>query len=133
MVTGVISDPIGDLLIRLKNSAMSGKTSTLVPKSRVRERILSILKDAGMIEGIEEKEIKGKPIFEVTLHPGHHALENLSRVSSPGRRLYVKAREIPRPLSGRGLVVISTPFGIMTGKEASKKGVGGEILIAETL
>lgn len=133
MVTGITSDPIGDLLIRLKNAARSGRSSTVVPKSRLRQAILVILKDEGLIGGFKEKEIKEKPILEVTLISKRRAVENLSRVSTPGRRLYVKAREIPRPLMGRGLVVVSTPKGIMTGDDARKKGVGGEILIAESL
>lgn len=129
----VVTDPIGDLLVRLRNAAKVDHDRVVVPQSRLKAAILQIFKKEGVIEEVEEKIIHTKKWLEVTLKERDKAkvMPTFVRVSSPGRRIYVKAKDIPRPLKGMGLVVLSTPHGLMTGREASKKGVGGEILFWE--
>jgi len=129
----MITDPIADLLVRLTNAAAARREKLVVPHSAMKAAILTILAREGVVASASEKLVKGKKIIEVALPGGEHGrlFPEFVRRSKPGRRLYVKAKEIPRPLKGYGLVILSTPQGILTGKEAHRRGVGGELLFTE--
>ena len=126
----VVSDPISDFLIRLKNASRAELEEFSAPHSKIKEQIARILKEEGFIwsyETIEEnnhKLIKAKPRYS-----GHTpALTDLKRVSRPGLRHYVGCKEIPKVLGGMGVAILSTPQGVMAGHTARKKNIGGELL-----
>ena len=121
-----VIDPVGDLLARIRNAFLVGKDSLLVPHSKMKETVLKILEQHGYIEGFEVKEDKVL-LLEIRLNPG--AIEDLERISKPGRRIYASKQEIPRVKGGRGTVVISTSKGVMDGESARKEGLGGELLL----
>ena len=126
------TDPIADMLTRIRNANMIGASHTLVPSSKTKISIIKVLKDEGFIENYEV--IKGETpqrVIKTQLkytNENEPVLKGLKRVSKPGLRVYVKNGEIPRVYGGLGVAVISTPQGIMTGKQAWKKGIGGEVL-----
>ncbi len=129
----MLTDPIADLLTRLRNASKVGKERAVVPYSRMKAAILAILAKEGVIVQVEEKLLGRNKVLEVALLSQDRAVivPEFIRVSKPGRRIYVKVKDIPRPLDGYGIVILSTPLGLMTGKEARRKGVGGEILFKE--
>jgi len=129
----MISDPIADLLVRLRNAQAVRREKIVLPHSNMKAAILGILHKEEVIAGFTEKLVRGKKVLEVTLPSTSQnvSVPDFVRVSKPGRRMYIKAKDIPRPLRGYGLVVLSTPHGIMTGKEARRRGVGGELLFKE--
>lgn len=129
----MVNDPIADLLVRLRNAQAVRRETMMVPHSNVKAAILSILQKEGVVADCAEKLVHGKKALEVTFAPLDRdgVVPEFVRVSKPGRRMYVKAKDIPRPLKGFGLVVLSTPKGIMTGKEAHQRGLGGELLFKE--
>ena len=120
-----MTDTIADLLVRLNNGTLAGKESVHVPYSRTKGAILAVLKEEGYIG--EYKEEKDSGDFVVGLEGVKKSFIKMSRVSTPGRRVYIKSREIRRP-KGYGTVVISTPKGILSGFKARKVGVGGEVI-----
>jgi len=127
----MISDPIADMLTRLRNGLMVRHASVLVPASRTKLALAKILKEEGFIDDFEV--IRGKPakIIKVTLRYRNKAqsyVTGLERVSRPGLRVYVGRREIPRVFGGLGIAILSTPQGVMTGQEAWKRKLGGELL-----
>lgn len=126
-----VSDPIADLLTRVRNALAVRKSIVIVPASKMKMEILSILKKRGYISDFKEIKNQFKEI-EISLKYEKDGrtpiITEVIRVSKPGRRIYTKKDEIPRILQGKGLVVISTSSGIMSGDEAKKKGLGGEIL-----
>ena len=126
-------DPIADLLVRLRNAQAVHRDKVVLPHSNMKTAILTILHKEGVVVGFGEKLVRGKKVLEVTLPAQDRKamVPDFVRVSKPGRRMYVKAKDIPRPLKGYGLVVLSTPQGIMTGKEAHRRGLGGELLFKE--
>ena len=125
-----LSDPIADFLTRLRNSAVAKKAETNAPYSKVKVEIARILKQEGYISGYEidtkgdfpEIRIENKFVNRVS------AIRGLKRVSRPGLRRYVGSQEIPRVLGGLGISILSTPRGILSGREAKKQNVGGELL-----
>lgn len=121
-----ITDPISDMLTRIRNAYAVGKDSTTMQASKMKEAVLSILKENGYIEDYKND---GK-IITVTLKYENEkpVVSKLERVSKPGRRMYVKKDEIPTVLSGRGITIISTSKGIVTGQEAKKQSLGGELI-----
>jgi len=124
-----LSDPIADFLTRLRNSAQAAKAETVVPFSKIKVEIARILKQEGYIADYEVStgaatEIKVTHKF-VNRAP---ALTGMKRISRPGLRRYVGSQEIPRVLGGLGVAILSTPRGILTGREAKKQNVGGELL-----
>ena len=125
------TDPIADLLTRIRNAVMVGKTEVSVPVSKQKVAVAKELKKAGYLFGVKVEE--GKPrgtIFIQINKPGENAnITEISRVSRPGRRVYVKSTEIPKVKSGRGMVLVSTSKGVMSGKEAVKQKLGGELLL----
>ncbi len=129
----MIYDPIADLLTRIRNGVRAHHDSIEVePLSKMKLRILDILKREGFIEGYEvlEQERGGKcRVYLKYDESGHPVIEDLQRVSKPSRRVYVNKNEVPWVRNGLGIAVISTSQGLMTDREARRKGVGGELLL----
>ena len=132
-----VTDPIADMLTRLRNGVLAGHTTVSVPNSKLKLSIAQILKDEGFIEGFEVADGgdgKGKSVIRVKLkyvglrREKHPVMTGLVRVSHSGRRVYVGKDEIPWVLSGMGVAILSTPKGVMTGQRARVLGVGGEVL-----
>lgn len=121
------TDPIADMLTRIRNGIMSGKSEVTVPHSKLKAAVAEILSANGYVGKVSTVEENGFKNLSINLN-GKNQPESLVRVSKPGRRIYAKVSEIPSVRTGRGLVIMSTPAGIMTGKEARTKGVGGELI-----
>jgi small subunit ribosomal protein S8 len=121
------TDPIADMLTRIRNGIMSKKSEVVIPHSKLKAAIAEILYANGYVGKVSVKEENGFKQLSINLD-GKTQPESLVRVSKPGRRIYAKVSEIPSVRTGRGLVIMSTPAGIMTGKEARTKGVGGELI-----
>lgn len=123
-------DPIADLLVRIKNAQAAGHETLAVPFSKVKLNLLKILENNGLIESLERKGVKSKERIEVGLkyHQGAPAIAGLKRISCPGQRIYLGAKKIRPVKQGYGLTIVSTSQGLMTGLEAKKKKLGGEIL-----
>ncbi len=131
-----VSDPIADMLTRIRNGVMAGHSSVAMPNSKLKLAIAGILKEEGYVEDFEVAE-GAKPSHKVlrlrlkymgerkTRRP---VIAGLERISRPGRRIYTKKSEIPWVLSGLGVAILSTPKGVMTGQRARQIGVGGEVL-----
>ncbi len=127
----MITDPVGDLIIRLKNAGAVKHASVSLPFSNFKLAIAEKLKDAGYVTGVDKKGKKVKKTLEVTLKynaDGTPFIEGVKRVSKPGRRMYKSVHEIMRVRYGHGSLILSTPQGIKTDKEARKEKVGGEAL-----
>lgn len=124
------SDPIADLLTRIKNAYMARHQRVEVPYSKIKEQIAQVLKREGYLKDVALGEDNGKKILEMGLlyEDGQPAIVELKRVSKPGLRIYVGRRKIPKVLSGLGTTILTTSQGIMTGREAKKKNVGGEVI-----
>ena len=125
------TDQIADLITRIRNAIAVGKTEIRVPTSKLKLAVANALVKARYIDAVETESAKPRDILHVTInHPDQNArISEIAKVSKPGRRVYVNATEIPKVKSGRGIVLISTSKGIMTGSEAVKAKLGGEILI----
>ena len=126
-----VSDPIADILTRIRNAIMARHDSVLIPASRMKLSITRILKEEGFINDYEV--VKGKPHQVIKIHlkysdKNQPVLSGLERISKPGLRVYVQRKEIPRIYGGLGIAVLSTPKGVMTGQQAWRQGVGGELL-----
>ena len=126
-----VSDPIADMLTRIRNAIMARHDFVLVPASRMKLSIARILKKEGFIADYEV--LRGKPHRIIKLHLKYDdnnqpILSGLERVSKPGLRVYVEQKEIPRVYGGLGLAILSTSNGVMTGKQAWRRGIGGELL-----
>jgi small subunit ribosomal protein S8 len=127
----MMTDPVADMLTRLRNAAMAKHPSAVIPRSKVKEQIAAILKREGYITDYEVLTDSPQGSIKVTLKYGENrtpALSGLKRVSKPGLRVYKGRTEIPRVLGGLGTVIISTPKGLMTGRDAWRQNVGGEVL-----
>jgi small subunit ribosomal protein S8 len=123
------TDPIADMLTRIRNTAMLNRTTVEVPYSKFKAAVADILLQSGYLSDVSETGDSFKVLkLELAAENGELKVKQLSRISKPGRRLYAKADEIPTPLSGRGLVIISTSGGVMSGSEAKKRGLGGELI-----
>ncbi|MDQ6929601.1 MAG: 30S ribosomal protein S8 [Candidatus Eremiobacteraeota bacterium] len=128
---GVITDPIADLLTRIRNGNTSNHKTVDVPASKMKMAVVQILKDEGFITDFERHEEGPQGVIRVTLKYGpekEKVITGLRRISRPGLRVYTNKTEIPRVLGGLGLVIMSTSRGIMSGKRAKKEGCGGEVL-----
>jgi small subunit ribosomal protein S8 len=125
-----VTDPIADMLTRIRNAIMADHDSVLVPSSKIKLSIIKILEEEGFIDRYEV--LKGKPQTMMKIHlkytDGQPAILGLERASRPGLRAYVERREIPRVYGGLGITILSTSKGIMTGQEAWQQHLGGEIL-----
>jgi len=125
------TDPIADLLTRIRNANMVGKTEVRVPTSKIKKVVAEQLVKNNYLAAVKLEDGKPRGTLVVTLaKPGQNCpISEIARISKPGRRVYVAATEIPRVKSGRGIVLISTSQGVMTGYEAVKKKLGGELLL----
>ena len=127
----MMTDPIADMLTRLRNAITAGHTSVVMPASRLKTDIARVLRDEGYIRGFDVQEDKGKRMLRIQLrYSGRKqpVMLGLKRVSRPGLRVYSKRADIPRVYGGVGTAILSTPRGVMTGEQARRQGVGGEIL-----
>ena len=125
-----VTDPIADMLTRIRNAIMAGHDDVPVPSSTIKLAITKILKEEGSIERYEILKGQPWPMIKISLKytDDQPAILGLERVSKPGLRVYVERRKIPRVYGGLGIAILSTPKGIMTGKEAWRQHLGGEIL-----
>ena len=126
-----MTDPLGDMLTRIRNGQMRRKSVVNVPASNMRGRVLDVLKEEGFIRAYERQEKdNNKSEFEVQLkyHEGEPVIRTISRVSKPGRRVYSSVRDLPRVSNGLGILIVSTPKGVMTDHQARAANVGGEVL-----
>ncbi len=126
-----VTDSIADMLTRIRNGIRARHARVDMPGSKLKAEIARILKDEGYISNFKVAEEGKKKVLRVFLRygtDGESVISTIDRVSKPGRRVYVGAREIPKVLGGLGVNIMSTPRGVMTGKSARKAGVGGEVL-----
>lgn len=127
----MVIDPIADLIVRLKNAGAIRKASVSVPHSAFKHAIAEKLRDVGYIKTVEKKGKKARKILDVTLRyddKGSHIIHGVKRISKPGRRVYKSVLEIVPVKYGHGALILSTPKGIKTDKEARKEKIGGEAL-----
>jgi len=123
-------DSIADMLTRIRNSQMVHKPVVMIPHSKVKRSIADILVKEGFVSSVEDVEEKGRKKLKITLKyvENQPVIQELKRISSPGRRIYVGAKRLPHVYDNLGLAIISTSQGLMTNKEARKKKVGGEVI-----
>jgi len=127
-----VTDPIGDLLTRIRNGQLRGMAKIKSPNSKLRIRILDVLQAEGFIRGYAEVEFKGSGRKELEIelkyHEGQPVIRELKRVSTPGRRVYASVTDLKPHRNGLGVAIVSTPQGVMTDTSAREKNVGGEVL-----
>jgi len=126
-----LTDPVADMLTRIRNAIRARHQKVDVPSSKLKTEIARILKEEGFIANFKPTEEEGHKVLRLYLKYGNNneaAISNLDRVSRPGCRVYVRRTEIPRVLGGLGINILTTPRGVMTGRQARKEGVGGELL-----
>ena len=126
-----VTDPIADMLTRIRNGIQARRQRVDMPASKLKVEVARILKEEGYITNFKVSEEGKKRVLRVTLRygtDGVSAISTLDRVSKPGRRVYAGAKEIPRILGGLGVNILTTPRGVVTGKQARRMGVGGEVL-----
>ena len=125
-----MSDPIADMLIRIRNAQMVGHVETVMPASRLKVSIAKVLKDEGYIEdfALRENGIRKELAIALKYYAGRPVIERLERVSKPGLRVYKGRDDIPRVMNGLGVAILSTSRGVMTDRKARADGVGGEVL-----
>lgn len=125
-----MSDPISDMLTRIRNAQLASKAMVAMPSSKVKVAIVKVLKEEGFVEDFVVRENAGKPTLEISLkyYAGRPVIERIDRVSRPGLRVYRGANDIPRVMNGLGVAIVSTPKGVMTDRRARASHVGGEVL-----
>jgi small subunit ribosomal protein S8 len=125
-----MSDPIADMLTRIRNAQRVDKVSVSMPASKLKLAIAKVLEDEGYIDGFNVSGADGKPELEIGLkyYAGRPVIERLERVSKPGLRIYKGRDDLPKVLNGLGVAIISTPQGVMTDRKARAVGVGGEVI-----
>ena len=126
-----ISHPIGDMVTRIRNGQNAGKEYVSVPKSKLRAAVLNVLKEEGFITDFREEKIddnRANLVIELKYVNGNGAIQEITAVSKPGRRVYSSCAKMPRVLNGLGIAVVSTPNGVMTDHKARLMNVGGEVL-----
>ena len=125
-----LTDPLGDMLTRIRNGLQAKKDSVLTPSSKLRVRVLDVLQREGYIRGYTSEEVGGHDGLRIELKyfEGQPAIRHVSRVSKPGRRVYSGSKELPRVRNGLGITIVSTPRGVLSDAEAREANVGGEIL-----
>jgi small subunit ribosomal protein S8 len=140
--TGLINDSIGDMLTRIRNACLAKKTTITLPFTRINEQIAQILEKEGFIQSYQtalDPQVSGSGLTLIVrlkyrskaIYRGkkkESCITNLKRISKPGLRIYANSREIPRILGGTGIVILSTPSGVLTDREARLKGIGGELI-----
>lgn len=124
-----MTDPISDMLARIRNATLARKVEVVVPHSSVKAKLAAILVREGYLGGLEEVATPHRSLkLKLTYRNGQPAIRSLKRISTPGRRSYVKHVELPQVLSGFGLAIVSTSRGLMTNREAREQRVGGEVI-----
>jgi small subunit ribosomal protein S8 len=125
-----MTDPLGDMLTRIRNGQQARKDSILTPASKLRAHVLDVLQREGYIRGYNEEELAGQRGLRIELKyfEGQPAIQHLARISKPGRRVYSGAQDLPRIRNGLGTVIVSTPRGVLSDVEAREQNVGGEVL-----
>ena len=126
----MMTDPIADMLTRIRNGLAAGKKSVAIPHSKMKESIAQVLKIEGYIADFNQDPAEGKPILNVELKyfQGKPVIDKVSRVSRPGLRIYMSKDDLPKVMGGLGIAIISTSKGVMTDRAARKEGHGGEVL-----
>ncbi|AFZ82995.1 MAG: 30S ribosomal protein S8 [Candidatus Kinetoplastibacterium crithidii] len=125
-----MSDPIADMLTRIRNAQQADKLTVSMPSSNIKMAIAAVLKEEGYVDNFQIKGVVSKPELEITLkyYAGRPVIEKIDRVSRPGLRVYKKSVGIPQVMNGLGIAIVSTSRGVMTDRKARANGVGGEIL-----
>lgn len=126
-----MTDPLGDMLTRIRNAQMRNKSKVSTPASKLRMRVLDVLQNEGFIRGYAKVDFDGgKSEFEIELKyfDGEPVIKEISRVSRPGRRVYSSVKDLPTVANGLGVSILSTPKGVMSDSQARQQNVGGEIL-----
>ena len=125
-----LSDPIADMLTRIRNAQLAKKKYVLIPFSKIKQSIASVLQEEGYISTFTVKDISNISYIHIDLkyYSGSPVIESIKRISKPGMRIYKSVSELPEVLGGLGISIISTSKGIMTGRKAKKAGVGGEVI-----
>ena len=125
-----MTDPLGDMLTRIRNGQQARKDSILTPASKLRANVLDVLQREGYIRGYSEEELAGQKGLRIELKyfEGQPAIQHLARVSKPGRRVYSGSSDLPRIRNGLGMTIVSTPRGVLSDAEARDQNVGGEVL-----
>ncbi len=126
-----MTDPLGDMLTRIRNAQMRSKSKVATPASRLRARVLDVLQEEGYIRGYAQVDYDGgKSELEIELkyYDGQPVIRKLQRVSKPGRRVYSSVRDLPTVMNGLGVAILSTPKGVMSDTKARDENVGGEVL-----
>ena len=126
----MMTDPISDMLTRIRNAQLGGKNAVSMPSSKLKCAIAQVLKEEGYIDGFEVRENGTKRDMEISLkyYAGQPVIEKLERVSRPGLRIYRRVDDIPKVMNGLGIAIVSTSRGVMTDRKARSQGVGGEVL-----
>lgn len=125
-----MTDPIADMLTRVRNGQQASKKSVLVPASKVKRAVLEVLKEEGYVRSVKDAELNGHKAIEVELkyYQGKPVMNEIKRISKPGLRKYTNSKEIPSVRNGLGIAIISTSKGVMTDAKARQDNIGGEIL-----
>ena len=125
-----MTDPIADMLTRIRNAQMAQKGAVLMPSSKLKLAIAAVLKDEGYIENFAVRENSGKPELDIALkyYAGEPVIARIERVSRPGLRVYKGCGDLPRVMNGLGVAIVSTPKGVMTDRKARAGNLGGEVL-----
>ena len=125
-----MSDPIADMLTRIRNGQIVDKTEVVMPSSKLKVAIATVLKDEGYIDGFSVVSNEGKSELHIGLkyYDGRPVIERIERVSRPGLHIYKNHRSIPQVMNGLGIAIVSTPKGVMTDRKARSEGIGGEVL-----
>ncbi len=125
-----MSDPIADMLTRIRNGQMIDKESVRMPSSKLKKAIAQVLRDEGYIDGFQVHEMDGLPEIEIALkyYAGQPVIEKIERISKPGLRIYKGRDQLPKVMNGLGVAILSTSQGVMTDRKARSLGVGGEVL-----
>jgi small subunit ribosomal protein S8 len=125
-----MSDPIADMLTRIRNAQMVNKADVTMPSSKVKAAIASVLKDEGYIEdfSVQNDGVKSNLTIGLKYYAGRPVIERIQRVSKPGLRIYKGSQEIPKVMNGLGVTIMSTSKGVMTDRKAQAAGIGGEVL-----
>jgi small subunit ribosomal protein S8 len=126
-----MSDPLGDMLTRIRNGQQAGKNAVVSPASRLRANVLNVLQSEGYIRGFSRMDMDGgkaELTIELKYHEGRPVIREIRRVSTPGRRIYSSVKDLPRVRNGLGISILSTPRGVMSDLDARSHNVGGEVL-----
>lgn len=125
-----MQDPISDMLTRIRNAQRAGKETVVMPSSKLKQSIASVLKSEGYIDNFSLTDVDKKPLLAIDLkyYAGRPVIERIDRVSRPGLRIYKGAGNLPKVMNGLGIAIVSTSAGVMTDRAARQKGIGGELL-----